>query len=63
MEKRYFLFDVSTVSASGWFISAAVYPATREEKEDPQLRSSDLSPIRYKKVAEADSKGVRLPKL
>jgi DNA end-binding protein Ku len=37
----------------------AVYPATREEKLSfRQLRSSDLSPIRYKKVAEADSKEV-----
>src|ERR1700730_17976025 len=38
------------------YIPVAVYPATREEKISfRQLRSSDLSPIRYKKVAEADS--------
>jgi DNA end-binding protein Ku len=36
-----------------------VYPATREEKVAfKQLRKSDLSPIRYKKVAEADEKEV-----
>ena len=41
------------------YIPVAVYPATREEKISfRQLRSSDLSPIRYKKVAEADSKEV-----
>src|SRR5438876_1177773 len=41
------------------YIPVAVYPATREEKLSfRQLRSSDLSPIRYKKVAEADSKEV-----
>jgi DNA end-binding protein Ku len=41
------------------YIPIAVYPATREEKISfRQLRSSDLSPIRYKKVAEADSKEV-----
>src|SRR5205823_11428 len=34
----------------------AVYPATREEKISfRQLRSSDLSPLRYNKVAQADS--------
>jgi len=39
--------------------SGGVFPATREEKLSfRQLRSSDLSPIRYKKVAEADSKEV-----
>jgi DNA end-binding protein Ku len=37
------------------YIPVAVFPATREEKISfKQLRSSDLSPIRYKKVAEAD---------
>jgi DNA end-binding protein Ku len=37
----------------------AVYPATREEKLSfRQLRSTDLSPIKYKKVAEADAKEV-----
>src|SRR5215470_16294872 len=41
------------------YIPVAVYPATREEKLGfRQLRSSDLSPIRYKKVAEADAKEV-----
>src|SRR5919205_1919892 len=41
------------------YIPVSVYPATREEKLSfRQLRSSDLSPIRYKKVAEADSKEV-----
>ena len=41
------------------YIPVAVYPATREEKVSfRQLRSSDLSPIKYKKVAEADSKEV-----
>jgi len=41
------------------YIPVAVYPATREEKFSfRQLRSSDLSPIRYKKVAEANSKEV-----
>ncbi len=41
------------------FIPVAVYPATREEKISfKQLRASDLSPIRYKKVAEADQKEV-----
>jgi DNA end-binding protein Ku len=41
------------------YIPIAVYPATREEKVSfRQLRSSDLSPIKYKKVAEADSKEV-----
>src|SRR5881296_3245165 len=41
------------------YIPVAVYSATREEKLSfRQLRSSDLSPIRYKKVAEADSKEV-----
>lgn len=41
------------------YIPVAVYPATREEKLSfRQLRSSDLSPIRYKKVAEADSREV-----
>ncbi|MDQ3621915.1 MAG: Ku protein [Verrucomicrobiota bacterium] len=41
------------------FIPVSVYPATREEKISfKQLRASDLSPIRYKKVAEADQKEV-----
>jgi DNA end-binding protein Ku len=41
------------------YIPVAVYPATREEKiAFKQLRKADLSPIRYKKVAEADEKEV-----
>jgi DNA end-binding protein Ku len=41
------------------YIPIAVYPATREEKLSfRQLRAGDLSPIRYKKVAEADMKEV-----
>jgi DNA end-binding protein Ku len=41
------------------YIPIAVYPATREEKLSfRQLRSTDLSPIKYKKIAEADSKEV-----
>lgn len=41
-------------------IPVAVYPATREEKISfKQLRATDLSPIRYKKVAEADQKEVK----
>jgi DNA end-binding protein Ku len=41
------------------YIPIAVYPATKEEKISfRQLRSSDLSPIKYKKVAEADSREV-----
>ena len=41
------------------YIPIAVYPATREEKLSfRQLRKTDLSPIRYKKVAEADMKEV-----
>src|SRR4029079_6159689 len=41
-------------------IPIAVYPATREERVAfKQLRKSDLSPIRYKKVAEVDEKEVR----
>jgi DNA end-binding protein Ku len=41
------------------YIPIAVYPATREEKVSfRQLRKSDHSPIRYKKVAEADMKEV-----
>src|SRR6184192_3362891 len=40
-------------------IPIAVYPATREEKLSfRQLRATDLSPIKYKKVAEADMKEV-----
>jgi DNA end-binding protein Ku len=41
------------------YIPIAVYPATREEKISfRQLRRGDLSPIKYKKVAEADAKEV-----
>src|SRR6202790_4750203 len=41
------------------YIPISVYPATREEKLSfRQLRSTDLSPIKYKKVAEADSRKV-----
>jgi DNA end-binding protein Ku len=41
------------------YIPIAVYPATREEKLSfRQLRKSDLSPIKYRKVAEADMKEV-----
>src|ERR1043165_8534222 len=41
------------------YIPLSVYPATKEEKISfRQLRASDLSPIRYKKVAEADQKEV-----
>ena len=41
------------------YIPISVYPATREEKLSfRQLRASDLSPIKYKKVAEADMKEV-----
>ncbi len=41
------------------YIPIAVYPATREEKVSfRQLRRTDLSPIKYKKVAEADMKEV-----
>src|SRR5436190_9394422 len=41
------------------YIPIAVYPATREEKVSfRQLRATDLSPIRYKKVADADQKEV-----
>jgi DNA end-binding protein Ku len=41
------------------YIPIAVYPATREEKLSfRQLRATDLSPIKYKKVAEVDSKEV-----
>src|ERR1043165_1049864 len=41
------------------YIPVAVYPATKEEKLSfRQLRATDLSPIKYKKVAEADSKEV-----
>ena len=41
-------------------IPIAVYPATREEKVSfKQLRKSDQSPIRYRKVAEADDKEVK----
>jgi DNA end-binding protein Ku len=41
------------------YIPIAVYPATKEEKLSfRQLRKRDLSPIKYKKVAEADMKEV-----
>ncbi|MEA3208546.1 MAG: end-binding protein Ku [Chthoniobacter sp.] len=41
------------------FIPVSVYPATREEKISfKQLRATDLSPIRYKKIAEVDEKEV-----
>lgn len=41
------------------YIPVSVYPATREEKISfKQLRATDLSPIRYKKVAESDQKEV-----
>src|SRR3954467_3016537 len=41
------------------YIPISVYPATREEKISfRQLRRNDLSPIKYKKVAEADMKEV-----
>ncbi|MBA3962798.1 MAG: Ku protein [Chthoniobacterales bacterium] len=37
------------------YIPVAVFPATREEKLSfRQLRGSDMSPIKYKKVAESD---------
>ena len=41
------------------YIPVSVYPATREEKVSfRQLRATDLSPIKYKKVAEVDAKEV-----
>jgi DNA end-binding protein Ku len=41
------------------YIPISVYPATREEKLSfRQLRATDLSPIRYKKVADVDQKEV-----
>src|ERR1700730_5894274 len=41
------------------YIPIAVYPATKEEKLSfRQLRKKDLSPIKYKKVAEADLREV-----
>ena len=41
------------------YIPISVYPATREEKLSfRQLRKTDLSPIKYKKVAEVDMKEV-----
>ena len=41
------------------FIPVSVYPATREEKVSfKQLRATDLSPIKYKKVAEVDQQEV-----
>ena len=46
----------ASASASFTF-PIAVFPATREEKISfRQLRATDLSPIRYKKVAEVDLK-------
>jgi DNA end-binding protein Ku len=43
-------------------IPIAVYPATREQKISfKQLRKSDLSPIRYQKVAEADAEEAATP--
>ncbi len=42
------------------YIPVAVFPATREEKLSfRQLRGKDLSPIKYKKVAEADLQEVK----
>ena len=42
------------------YIPVAVFPATREEKLSfRQLRGKDLSPIKYKKVAEADMQEVK----
>ncbi len=42
------------------YIPVAVFPATREEKLSfRQLRGKDLSPIKYKKVAEADQQEVK----
>jgi len=41
------------------YIPVSVYPATREEKISfRQLRATDLSPIKYKKVAENDAQEV-----
>lgn len=41
------------------YIPVSVYPATREENISfKQLRATDLSPIKYKKVAEVDQKEV-----
>ena len=46
------------------YIPIAVYPATREEKLSfRQLRATDLSPIRYKKVADADQKEVTVDQI
>ena len=40
-------------------IAVSLYPATRkEELKSRMLRKSDLSPINYKRVAEADGKKV-----
>src|SRR5205823_13515409 len=48
-----------SISVGLVYIPVAVYPAAREEKLSfRQLRASDLSPIRYKTIAEADSKEV-----
>ena len=42
------------------YIPVAVFPATREEKLTfRQLRGKDLSPIKYKKIAEADQQEVK----
>src|SRR5436305_13976364 len=48
-----------SISFGQVYIPIAVFPATREEKLSfRQLRATDLSPIRYKKVADADQKEV-----
>src|SRR4026209_1197129 len=45
-------------------IPIALYPATaREELKFRLLRSSDLSPVNYKRVAEADGKEVSLDQI
>src|SRR5205809_761613 len=46
------------------YIPIAGFPATREEKLSfRQLRATDLSPIRYKKVADVDQKEVTADQL
>src|SRR2546423_7233480 len=48
-----------SISFGCGYLPIGVYPAIREEKISfRQLRKTDLSPIRYKKVAEADMKEV-----
>src|SRR5436189_1213221 len=48
-----------TISFGLVSIPIALYPATRrEELKFRLLRSSDLSPVNYKRVAEADGKEV-----